>query len=203
MINLGWFDNSPGDDCLIDGVYVIKTDWKLNHTPIWTNTDLNSDNDAIVASLMTPGTTYGGMIPSVFRNIYVEDPPRVLFSLKIVPPLTQDPPVVDLTQPGVLNLSLENIFSPPSTFDNLIGFQIVNGSPLTGSMNIDFNNVVLTAAGGSTVLSSANAAAIGEMETNGGPISLVIRRAGDLTGRQRRRRIAGNRAQYLGRDQGI
>jgi hypothetical protein len=87
VINLGWANNSPGDDCLIDSVYVIKTYWNLNHTPTWTNTHLNSDNDGIGASLMTPG---------------------------------------------------QNIFSPPSTFDNLNGFQIVNGSPLTGSMNIGF-----------------------------------------------------------------
>ncbi len=27
VVNLGWDDNSPGDGCLIDGLYVVKTDW--------------------------------------------------------------------------------------------------------------------------------------------------------------------------------
>jgi hypothetical protein len=35
---------------------------------------------AIVASLMVPGTKYGALIPSVCRNIYVEDPPRVFLT---------------------------------------------------------------------------------------------------------------------------
>ena len=35
---------------------------------------------------MVPSTMYGTVSPPVFRNIYVEDPPQVLFSLKIVPP---------------------------------------------------------------------------------------------------------------------
>ncbi len=80
----------------------------------WTSTTLNFDNSAIVASLMVPGTKYGSLIPSVFRNIYVEDTPRVLFSLKITPSVTLNAPTVDLSLPGVLNLNIESIFTPAS-----------------------------------------------------------------------------------------
>ena len=27
VVNLGWLNNSPGDDDLLDGLYVVKTDW--------------------------------------------------------------------------------------------------------------------------------------------------------------------------------
>ena len=27
VVNLGWLDNSPGDNDLLDGLYVVKTDW--------------------------------------------------------------------------------------------------------------------------------------------------------------------------------
>jgi len=174
VINLGWFDNSPGDDCVIDGVYVVKTDWSQANTPTWTSTTLNSDNDAIVASLMVPGTTYGGLIPSVFRNIYVEDPPRVLFSLKITPPLALNQPTVDLTQPGVLNLNIENVFTPASKLENSIGFQTVNGAPLTGTLNIGLTNIMITPANGSaTALGSANAATLGDIVTNGANVGIA------------------------------
>jgi len=173
-INLGWSDNSPGDDCLIDGVYVVETDWSLSNTPSWTSTTLNFDNSAIIASLMVPGTNYGALIPSVFRNIYVEDPPRVLFSLKITPPLALDAPTVDLTLPSVLNLNIENISTPASKLENSIGFQTVNGAPLTGSMNIGLTNVTITPSNGSaTVLSSANAATLGDIVTNGSNVAIA------------------------------
>src|ERR1022692_1706943 len=58
VVNLGWADNSPGDDCLIDGVYVVKTDWHTPVTPSWTTTVLNGSNNAIVASLMVPGANF-------------------------------------------------------------------------------------------------------------------------------------------------
>jgi uncharacterized protein (TIGR03437 family) len=174
VINLGWSDNSPGDDCLIDGVYVVRTDWSLTETPSWTSTTLNFDNSAIVASLMVPGTNYGALIPSVFRNIYVDDPPRVLFSLKITPPLTLTPPMVDLTLPSVLNLNIENISTPASKLQNSIGFQTVNGAPLTGSMNIGLTNVMITPPGGTaTALSSANAASLGDIVTNGSGVGIA------------------------------
>jgi uncharacterized protein (TIGR03437 family) len=174
VINLGWFDNSPGDDCVIDSVYVVETDWSLSNTPSFTSTTLNFDNSAIVASLMVPGTVYGGLIPSVFRNIYVEDPPRVLFSLKITPSVTMNAPTVDLTLPGVLNLNLENIFTPASKLQNSIGFQTVDGTPLTGTMNIGLTNVMITPPGGTaTALTGANAAKLGDLVTNGANVDIA------------------------------
>jgi uncharacterized protein (TIGR03437 family) len=174
VINLGWFDNSPGDDCVIDGVYVVETDWSLSNTPSWTSTTLNFDNSAIVASLMVPGSKYGSLIPSVFRNIYVEDPPRVLFTLKITPSVTLNAPTVDLTLPSVLNLNIENIFTPASRLQNSIGFQTVNGAPLTGSMNIGLTNVTITPPGGSaTALTSGNASKVGEIVTNGSKVAIA------------------------------
>ena len=180
VINLGWSDNSPGDDCLIDGVYVVKTDWSLSNKPSFTSTGLNFDNSAIVASLMVPGTSYGALIPSVYRNIYVEDAPRVLFSLKILPPacalcLAANPnaPQIDLSLPSVLNLNIENVFTPASKLENSIGFQTVNGAPLTGSMNIGLTNIMITPANGTaTALSSANAATLGDMVTNGDHVNI-------------------------------
>jgi uncharacterized protein (TIGR03437 family) len=173
VINLGWSDNSPGDDCLIDGVYVVQTDWSLSNTPSWTSTTLNFDNSAIVASLMVPGTNYGALIPSVFRNIYVQDPPRVLFSLKITPPLALNQPDVDLTLASVLNLNIENVFTPASSLQNSIGFQTVNGTPLTGSMNIGLTNIMITPTKGTaTALSSTNAASLGDIVMNGSNVSV-------------------------------
>jgi uncharacterized protein (TIGR03437 family) len=179
VINLGWSDNSPGDDCLIDGVYVVKTDWSLPNTPSWTSTTLNSDNDAIVASLMIPGTNYGALLPSVFRNIYVEDAPRVLFSLKILPfdcalNGATTCPVLDPAEPSVLNLNIENVFTPASKLENSIGFQTVNGAALVGTMDIGLTNVTITPENGAaTVLSSANAAALGDIVTNGSNVTLA------------------------------
>jgi uncharacterized protein (TIGR03437 family) len=174
VINLGWSDNSPGDDCVIDGVYVVQTDWSLSNTPSWTSTTLNFDNSAIVASLMVPGTNYGALIPSVFRNIYIEDTPRVLFSLKITPPETLNSPTVDLTLPSVLNLNIENVFTPASKLQNSIGFQTVNGTPLTGTMNIGLTNIMITPPSGTaTALSSANAATLGDVSTNGAEVGVT------------------------------
>jgi len=178
VVNLGWLNNSPGDACLIDGLYVVKTDWSFPNIPSWTNTTLNADNDAVIASLMVPGTNFGALFPSVFRNIYVEDPPRALLSLKIRPPdctlVGQGTcPAVDLSQPSVLNLKLEDVSTPPSMLDNLIGFQDVSGAPLTGSMNIGLTNVIVTQANGTaTTLTSANAGAVGQVTTNGANINL-------------------------------
>lgn len=179
VVNLGWFDNSPGDDCLIDGLYVVKTDWHAAPAPpSWTTTVLNAQNDAIIASLMVPTTSYGGLIPSVFRNIYVEDPPQALFSLKILPPDCSlngqtSCPVVDLTQPSLLNLNIENLSTPASIIQNSIGFQTVNGVTLTGVMNIGLTNIMITPPNGTaTALTSANAATLGNIVTNGTPVNI-------------------------------
>jgi uncharacterized protein (TIGR03437 family) len=173
-VNLGWFDNSPGDDCLIDGLYVVKTDWFGPTTLSWSIGTLNWQNEAIVASLMVPGTNYGALIPSVYRNIYVEDPPRVFLSLKITPSLTQKQPTLDLSLPSVLNLNLENVFTPASTLDNSIGFQDVNGAALTGAMNIGLTNVMVTQTNGTVApLTSANAASVGKVITNGDNVNIT------------------------------
>jgi hypothetical protein len=111
---------------------------------------------------MVPGTMFGVSQPSLYRNIYVEDPPQVLISLKVLPPdcdlVTFEgagcPLPVDLTQQSVLNLDIENLFTPPSIEENSIGFQTLlnypNSGPalpstytLTGSMTIRLTNVLV------------------------------------------------------------
>ena len=173
VVNLGWDDVAHGDDCLIDGLYVVKTDWSLPNTPSWTSTGLNSDNDAIVASMMTPTVKFGQILPSVYRNIYVEDAPHVLLDLKINP-FKCSPSCA--SGPSVLNLNLESVFTPPSTLQNSIGFQNVpvNGAPITGSMNIALTNVRLTMPSGPpTLLTAANAGGVGNISTMGGNISIA------------------------------
>jgi uncharacterized protein (TIGR03437 family) len=155
---------------------VVKTDWKSPQTESWSITTLNDQNNAIIGSLMVPGTNFGALLPSVYRNIYVEDPPRVLFSLKILPFVCANciSRTIDLTRPGVLNLNLENIFTPPSILQNSIGFQTVNGAPLTGSMNIGLTNIMLTSANGTaTPLTNANASTEGNLITNGSQINIT------------------------------
>jgi uncharacterized protein (TIGR03437 family) len=172
-VNLGWFDNSPGDDCLIDGLYVVKTDWFGPTTQGWDTDTLNWQNIAIVASLMVPGTNYGALIPSVYRNIYVEETPRVFLSLKITPSLTSGQPKIDLSLPSLLNLNLENVFTPASTLNNSIGFQDVNGATLTGTINIGLTNVMLTLPDGTvTPLTGANASSVGKVITNGNNVNI-------------------------------
>jgi len=172
-VNLGWFDNSPGDDSLIDGLYVVKTDWVGPSSVGWTSDTLDYQNTGVIVSVMVPGTKFDSVLPSVYRNIYVEDPPRVLFSLKIVPYLTQGTPKLDYSLPSVLNLNLENVFTPASTLDNSIGFQIVNGSALTGTMNIGLTNVMIAPPNGTaTALTSANAATLGKVITNGDNVNI-------------------------------
>ncbi len=192
VVNLGWSDNTPGDYGLIDGLYVVKTDWNPT-VPSWSATSLNGQNDAVIASLMVPGTMFGSVQPSLYRNIFIEDPPQTLFSLKILFPECNDPnsprdddcAQVDLTQPSLLNLYIENLSTPPSVGENSIGFQTLpagfaDGSQtfpsaytLTGSMNITLSNTTLLLPNGTvTALTSANAASVGKIGTNGGPVNL-------------------------------
>ncbi len=179
VINLGWFDNSPGDDSLIDGVYVVKTDWHAPVTPSWTSTVLNGENDAIVASLMTPGTNFGTLLPSVYRNIYVEDAPHTFLSLRLLPPDCSlngqvTCPVYDPTTPSVMNVNLENVFTPVSAVDNSIGFQTVSGVPLIGSIKVGLTNIMLTQPDGTvTPLTAANAATVGKLDTNGTNVNIT------------------------------
>ncbi len=193
VVNLGWGDYSPGDGCLIDGLYVVKEDWLMPQRIRFTDAKLDGQNDAIIASLMVPGTRFGAAQTPLFRNIQIEDPPRVLLSLKIVFPECNDSDgprdgtcnLADLTLPSVLNLNLENLCSPVSTLSNSIGFLTVatnfeyefpagtnnfftNGYTFTGAMNIGLTNVILQLADGTLVpLTSTNAAAVGLVLTNG------------------------------------
>jgi hypothetical protein len=164
VVNLGWLDNSPGENCLIDGLYVVKTDWLTPTDPTFSMTgpdfSLNNQNNAVIASMMVPGTMFGMMQPSLFKNVFVEDPPPVLFSLKILPPDCDlvsfegagCPVPINLMQSSVLNLNIENLFTPPSIEENSIGFETLinypNAGPalpskytLMGSMKINLTNV--------------------------------------------------------------
>ncbi len=70
---------------------------------------------------------------------------------------------------SILNLNIENVFTPASIVKNSIGFQnLPGGSALKGSMSIGLTNVVVTPPhGAATPLTSANAASAGNMVTNG------------------------------------
>ena len=193
VVNLGWFDNSKGDNCVVDGLYVVKTDWHSPADPSFTITTLGNQNNAVIDSLMVPGTRFGSSQRPVLRNIYVEDPPQVLFSLKILPPdcdliglAGTCPKSVDLTLPSLLNLDVENLFTPESVVANSIGFQTLppgysqngqsfpSGYTLTGSMNISLTNVMIRLADGTTApLTSANAAAVGKIVTNGDHVNIT------------------------------
>jgi hypothetical protein len=171
----------------------VKTDWRIPTDPSWTSTSLNGQNNAVIASLMVPGTKYGSIQPPLFRNIYVEDPPRVLLSLKILPPdcalagLNGNCNFVDLTLPSEVNLNIENLFTPASIDENSIGFQTLppgysqstqtfpTGYTLTGRMNIGLINVLVTLPDGSvTPLTSANAAVAGRVVTNGANVNVSV-----------------------------
>ncbi len=170
VISLGWSDNSVGDYNMVDGLWVVKTDWQMPTAQSWDALSqpgppnpLNSQNNAVIASLMIPSTVYGKNSPPVFRNIFVEDPPQVLFSLKINPSVNCPVGVClasFLTNPAnssVLNLKIENLYSPQSIVENSIGFEtipagyIANATDtvsyfpknytLKGSMNIELTNV--------------------------------------------------------------
>jgi lysophospholipase L1-like esterase len=182
VVNLGWIDNSPGDDGLIDGLYVVKTDWRTPTDPSWIVTSDDGpggQNNAIIASMMIPGTQFGTMHTSVYRSIYVEDPPRVLFSLKILPKICTVGSetcsnVVPLT-PSKLNLKIENVFTPASLVENSIGFQtLADGSTtLTGSMKIGLKNVFITLPDGKlTLLTKEDAGFVGKLGTNGDNIDI-------------------------------
>jgi lysophospholipase L1-like esterase len=186
VVNLGWGAGSLGEDSLIDGLYVVKTDWQLPEETSWIynpKNPLNGQNNGIIASMMIPGTEFGKMHPSVYRNIYVEDTPRVLFSLKILPPDCDLVGVVvagkceafDPSATSVLNLRIENFFSPASVLENSIGFQTLDDgvTTLTGTMNIRLNNVFLTLPDGTLVrLDNQDAGFAGKIGTNGGGIDI-------------------------------
>ena len=168
VVSLGWLNNSAGDGNLLDGLYVVKTDWLTPTTNQWiaeapqtSGSTLNSQNNGVIVSLMTPTTSYGQTSPPVFRNIFVEDQPRVLFSLKIVPPVNCNAPgpvcnAATLVQPSNVALNIENLWSPVSLVENSIGFQtlpnpyptqtnetILGGITLSGKMQVNLINVFI------------------------------------------------------------
>jgi len=185
VVNLGWDDTSPGDGCLIDGLYVVKTDWLKPTRSSFHQPALDGQNNAVIASLMVPGTRFGTLHPPLFRNILVEDSPRTLFSLKILFPEDIDPVQVQLTNSSVLNLNIENLLTPAPTVGSLIGFQTVpngftyefppgttntftNAYTFTGSINIGLTNVIVQLPDGTVrPLTSANVAAAGSVATSG------------------------------------
>jgi hypothetical protein len=195
VVSLGWSDNSPGDDGLIDQLYVVKTDWFTPTDPTWIADPTNPlvhQNNAVIASMMVPGTRFGAVQPSLYRNIFVEDPPQVLFSLKVVPPALNgnSGQQVDLMDSSALNLNLENVFTPPSIAGNSIGFQSLPagytfGSPLqsfptgytlAGSMNIGLTNVLIKLPDGIWVpLVNITAGSIGKVRTNGQNVNVNYR----------------------------
>jgi hypothetical protein len=56
VVNLGWFDNSTGDQDAVDGLFVVKTDWPTPAPASWTTTTLDNQNNAVFASLQSPGS---------------------------------------------------------------------------------------------------------------------------------------------------
>ena len=199
VVNLGWSDNSFGDYGLINGLYVVKTDWLIPTSSSWTAIapaplpapqPLQGQNNAVFASLMVPGTMFGAIQPPLFQNIFLDDPPQVLFSLKILPPICADTtmscPSVTLTNnPAVLNLNIENLFTPASNVENSIGFQtlpagymqdgqtITATTTLTGSMNVGLANVFIKLPDGLWVpLLGFDAEPVGKVETNGANVNV-------------------------------
>jgi hypothetical protein len=193
VVNLGWSDNSKGEHCRIDGLCVVKTDWHTPTDPSFHISDpshvLSNRNNAVFASLMNPGTQFDTTETSVFRNIFVEDPPQVLFSLEIIPPdcgliglgTCRD---VILRTESKLHLNIENLFSPQSAVSNSIGFGILDAgytsvgslgtqyfaSDFTtkGVMNIGLTNVFIKAPPGIWLpLTSADAKLVGKIGTSG------------------------------------
>ena len=168
VVNLGWLNNSADDYDLLDGIYVVKTDWLIPTANQWTaeapGTDgstLNGQNNGVIVSLMTPTTSFGQKSPPLFRNIFVEDQPRVLFSLKIVPPVNCNSggtacDAATLQLPSCVSLNIENLYSPVSLVENSIGFQtlpdpypsqtngtITGGFNLFGKMTINLTNILI------------------------------------------------------------
>jgi hypothetical protein len=195
VVSLGWSNNSVGDGNLIDGLWVVKTDWQMPEVQSWQALSqpgppnpLNSQNNAVFASLMVPSTQYGTKSPPVFRNIFVEDPPQVLFSLKIDPSVNcpQDfCSATFLTQSSSVSLKIENLYSPQSIIENSIGFEtlpagyIANATDtvsyfpsdytLTGSMKIDLTNVWIKSRDGFVLplLNPFEGEWFGKVSTNG------------------------------------
>jgi lysophospholipase L1-like esterase len=182
VVNLGWTADVPGENGLIDGLNVVKMDWVLPAETSWIydpSNPLDGQNNAVIASMMVPGTQFGRNRTSTYRNITVEDTPRVLFSLKILPPDTglggggtvPYQPELDST----LNLNVENVFTPASVLDNSIGFQTREDqvTALHGGMKIGLRNIILTLPDGTiTPLTQASAGFAGKIGINGDNVNV-------------------------------
>ena len=198
VVSLGWSDNSAGDNLLVDGLWVVKTDWQTPTAQSWDALSqpgppnpLDSQNNGVIVSLMVPSTQYGTKSPPVLRNIFVEDPPQVLFSIKIDPSVNCPQDFCSasfLKQPSSatsVSLNIENLYSPQSIIKNSIGFEtlpagyIANGTDtvsyfpadytLKGSMKINLANVWIKTPDGIVLplLNAFDAAWFGKVTTNG------------------------------------
>lgn len=174
VVNLGWYLNSPGTNGLIDGLYVVKTDWFAPKHTSWqsiTKKPVNHQNNAVIASMMVPGTEFGDDFPSTYQNIFLDDAPQVLFSLKIVPPRPKSANAnkVNLNALSNLDLKIQNVFTPPSVTNNSIGYDIrPNGVTLQGNMNITLTNLYIVEGTNATLVTAANAGTpLGKIITNG------------------------------------
>ena len=193
VVNLGWGNNSTGNGSLIDGLYVVKTDWILPTAlaAVWNAPDLNAQNDAVFTSLMVPGTSYGTTKASVYRNIFIEDAPRTLFSVRILFPQCADVNAprsggcdqnVNLAAPSQLFLNIESLFTPPSIVNNSIGFQtlpdtsaVLPGYTLQGTIKVGMVGVWgKQPGGGLRLLSPADPTAVGTIATNGADVHILI-----------------------------
>ncbi len=193
VVNLGWLNNSPGDNDLLDGLYVVKMDWLTPTADQWiaeapgtSGSTVNSQNNGVFVSLMTPTTSFGQLRPPVYRNIFVEDQPRVLFSLKIIPPVNCNATgtacdASTLEQPSYVSLNIENLYSPVSLVENSIGFQtlpnpypsqtkgtITGGFALWGTMNVNLTNILIKQQNGFVLpLPEFDGAFLGKISTQG------------------------------------
>jgi hypothetical protein len=147
---------------------------------------------------MVPGTGFGSPTRpiSVYQNIYLDDPPQVLLSLKIVPPRSNantlsEGPSLMLTNSSFLSLNIVNLVTPASVDENLIGFDNLKApfvfgckkpsktcttpfqkfkvdTPLTGVMYIQLTNLIV----GGTLITSANASSVGKIMPSGPTVSI-------------------------------
>jgi hypothetical protein len=198
VVSLGWLNNSAGDNNLLDGLYFVKTDWLTPAANQWTaeapgtsGSTVNRQNNGMIVSLMTPTTCYGQVSPPVFRNIWVEDQPRVLFSLKIVPPVNCNAAgtacdAATLVKPSLVSLNIENLYSPLSLVENSIGFQslpdpypsqtngtITGGFALFGTMKVNLTNVFIKQPFGLVLpLLNLGGAYLGNISTHGSVVNV-------------------------------
>jgi hypothetical protein len=202
VVNLGWLNVYPGDFDVVDGLYVVRTDWPAPAPdPSWKADEkdlLAHQDNGVIVSMMVPGTIFGKVQPPVYRNIFVDEAPRVLFSLKILPPdcdlaglkVSGGCPPIDLTLPSEVHLKIENLFTPQSIIQNSIGFQILPAGftydfpanhkitvpsdfTLTGTMDINMTNVFVMLPNGIWLpLASNDAWSVGNVRTNGENVNI-------------------------------